>query len=286
MAKPSKLPQLTSLTLQYVPFKWSSPIFSDLRYLCLRTIPQYSIAIDRILYIINANTRLETLVLYIAAANTAVLPLSQTTLEHVTTFSIGGHFLLTTLLDCLSLPAVENLMIDIEAREPVEEILSQLLVRSNHPPVSRLSLSYMLHGSSSTLYYHTGSGVTSWNFLSDMDDLHTLQVGGAPFEPLLAILGTPEDDGLDQWFCPKLVALSMKGCRPTHSDCVGKLVQMVEARNPDPASGGVPMIAAGVTPTRLRHLELHDCTTLGLDVMQWLLKRIPEVVCTEPPFDR
>lgn len=280
------LQQLTSLTLQYVPFKWSSPIFSNLRSLCLRTVPQYSIALDRILYIINSNMRLETLALYVTSANPAVLPLTQTTLEHVKTFSIGGHFLLASLVDCLTLPVVENLMVDIEAREPIEEMLSQLLVRSNHPPISRLSLSYMMHSSNSAIYYHTGSGITSWNFLSEMEELHTLQVGGVPFEPLLAILGTPEDDGQDQWYCPNLVSLSMKACRPSHSDGVAKLVQTVEARNPDPASGMLPMSAAGVTPTKLRHLELHECASLGLDVIRWLQGRISEVICVEPPYDR
>lgn len=281
----NNLEHLSSLTLQYVPFKWSSPIFQNLQTLNLRTLPANTLALDRILYILSMNTQLVNLSLHITSANPAVLPLTPTTLEHVKSFAIGGHFLLAGLVDVLTLPAVDTLSIDIEARDPIEETLTNLLIRSSHPPVARLSISYGLHTAAAGIYYHAGSAVTAWNFLGEMDALRTLQVGGAPFEPLVAILGTPEDDGQDQWYCPNLVALSMKACRPSHSDGVAKLVQMVEARNPDPASGAVPVSAGGITPVKLRHLELYDCTPLGLDVIRWLNGRITDVVCTEPSFD-
>ena len=237
------------------------------------------------LYILSSNLNLESLTLHVTSANPAVLPLSPTTLENVKSFSIGGHYLMTQLVDCLTLPAVESINIDIEAREPVEDTIAQLLQRSNHPPVTRLSISYGLQAPHTGIYYHAGSSVTSWNFLSELDTLRTLQVGGAPFEPLVAILGTPEDDGQDQWYCPNLHSLAMRSCRPSHSDGVAKLVQMVEARNPDPASGGLPVTAGGVSPVKLRHLELHECAALGLDVIRWLKSRICDVYCTEPPYD-
>lgn len=281
----TNLPMLTSLTLQYVPFRWSSPIFRNLRSLFLRSLPGQSLAVDRILYILSSNPNLETLSLHISSVNPAVLPTSQTALEHLKTFSIGGHYLLAALVDCLTLPVLESLTIDIDARDPIEETLTQVLVRSNHPPVTWLSISYGLNTNNSTIYYHGGSAVTSWNFLGELDGLKTLQVGSAPFEPLVAILGTPEDDGQDQWYCPNLTSLLMKACRPSHSDGVSKLVQMIEARNPDPASGAVPVTAGGVSPVKLRHLELHDCAALGLDVMKWLKSRVPEVRCTDPTYD-
>ncbi|KIP10830.1 hypothetical protein PHLGIDRAFT_84540 [Phlebiopsis gigantea 11061_1 CR5-6] len=279
-SKPN-LQKLTKLTLQYVPFKWSSPMFTGLQSLCLRTVPQYTIALDRIVYIIKCNPRLEELALNIASATPAVLPMTQTTLEHVKSFSIGGHYLLGALLDCLALPTLEKLIVDIEARDPIEDMLTQLILRSDHPPITRLSLCYTTQ--SSPLYYHAGSGITSWQFLSDLEELQTLHVGGAPFEPLVAILGLPEDDNQDQWYCPRLVSFAMKACRPSHSEGVAKLVQMIEARNPD--TGAMPMAVAGVTPERMRRLELHDCATLGLDVVRWLQGRIHEVVCTEPTYD-
>lgn len=257
-------------------------MFTGLQSLCLRMAPQYSIALDRVAYIIKCNPRLEELSLNIATTTPAVLPMSPTTFEHVKSFSIGGHYLLGALLDCLMLPALERLVIDIEARDPIEDMLTQLILRSDHPPISRLSLCYTTQ--SSPLYYHAGSGITSWQFLSELDELQILQVGGAPFEPLVAILGLPEDDNQDQWYCPRLVTLAMKACRPNHSEGVTKLVQMIEARNPD--AGTAPMAVAGVTPERIRHLELHECATLGLDVVRWLQGRIPEVVCTEPTYDR
>ncbi|GJE86635.1 F-box protein [Phanerochaete sordida] len=281
----TNLPVLTSLTLQYVPFRWSSPIFRNLRSLCLRTLPGQSLAVDRLLYILSSNPNLETLSLHVSTANPAVLPTSQTALENMKTCSVGGHYLLAALVDCLTLPVLESLTMDIDARDPIEDTLTQLLVRSNHPPVTYLSISYGLSTSGAGMYYHGGSAVTSWNFLGELDGLRTLQVGSAPFEPLVAILGTPEDDGQDQWYCPALQSLLMKACRPSHADGVAKLVQMVEARNPDPASGAVPVTAGGVAPVKLRHLELHDCAALGLDVMKWLKNRVPEVRCTDPPYD-
>ncbi|EKM56947.1 uncharacterized protein PHACADRAFT_27714 [Phanerochaete carnosa HHB-10118-sp] len=281
----TNLPMLTSLTLQYVPFRWSSPIFRNLRSLCVRTLPGASFAVDRILYILSSNPNLESLSLHVSSANPAVLPTSQTAMEHLKTFSVGGHFLLAALVDCLALPVLGSLTIDIDARDPIEETLSQLLLRSNHPPVTWLSISYGLNTTTSGIYYHGGSAVTSWNFLNELDGLRTLQVGSAPFEPLVAILGTPEDDGQDQWYCPNLTSLLLKACRPSHTDGVAKLVQTVEARNPDPSNGAVPVTAGGVSPVKLRHLELHDCAALGLDVMKWLKSRIPEVRCTDPPYD-
>ncbi|CCM05965.1 uncharacterized protein FIBRA_08206 [Fibroporia radiculosa] len=108
----------------------------------------------------------------------------------------------------------------------------------------------------------------------------TLQIGSAPFEPLLTALGAQDDDGqADHWVCPNLTALAMRGCH-SHGDGVAKLVQMVEARNPEAGGAG-----GGVVPMRLKHLELYDCTTLGPDVLKWLKTRIEDVVCTEPAFD-
>ena len=130
-------------------------------------------------------------------------------------------------------------------------------------------------------------GVASWHFLAELDHLETLQVGSAPLEPLISALSAPDDEnGQDRWVCPILHTLAMRGCH-AHGDGVAKLVQMVEARNPDAGGGGGGggAVINGVAPTRLRHLELYDCTALGPDVTQWLKTRIEEVVCTEPSFE-
>ena len=154
--------QLRSLTLQNVPFKWSSPIFRNLRSLTLRALPTLHLSLDRILYIIAANQHLESLSLGFVSPNPPVLPLVPTTLPHLKSLSLGGHYLLTTLVDSLILPAIDSLILDIDAREPVEDTVTALLARSANPPLSRLSLAYGNNpASNSGMYYGPGAGVTS-----------------------------------------------------------------------------------------------------------------------------
>lgn len=298
--------QLRSLTLQNVPFKWSSPIFRNLRSLTLRALPTVHLSLDRILYVLAANPQLTSLSLHFVSPNPPVLPLSPTTLPHLRSLSIGGHYLLSTLVDSLVLPALDSVVLDIDAREPVEDTVTSLLTRSSNPPLSRLSLSYGLNPvSNSGLYYGAGAGVTSWHFLGELDHLRTLQVGGIAFEPLLTMLGAPDsDDGLDHWLCPNLVKLAMRDCH-THGDGVAKLVHMVDARNPELGyshassasagsgansnshshSGSGPGSGSAAAPARLKHLELYSCAPLGPDVIKWLKTRVDEVICTEPAFD-
>ena len=276
--------RLETLTLQHVPFKWSSPLFKNLRSLSLRSLPHDPHALDRILYILSANPQLENLSLYISSVVAAVLPLSPQTLEHLRTLSIGGHYLLSGVMDCLNLPSLESLNVDVDSRDPIEDIISNLMIRSHNPQVTHLSISNSsVMGHTGGLYYSSGAVITSWNFLADMEHLKYLQVGGCPMEPLVAVLDSPMDDGHDQWICPNLVSLSLRGCR-THPEGVSKLVRMVEARNP--GGSAPPMTALGVTPVPLRTLELYECASLGPDVVQWLRGRIDDVVCTDPTNDR
>lgn len=273
------------LTLQYVPFKWSSPMFQNLRSLSLRALPNNAHAVDRLLYVLASNPNLESLYLHSSSVNSAVLPLALTTLENLRTLSVGGHYLLSGLLDSLMVPSLESLIIDVDARDPVEDTISNLLQRSNHPEITSISISYNMNmGQSSGIYYGSGSVVTSWNFLAELEHLETLQVGGCPFDPLVSALDAPIDDGQDQWICPNLTLLSLKACHTHPSEGVAKLVRMVEARNPD--GGTLAMSALGVTPTRLQCMELFECASLGQDVVRWLNGRIEEVKCTEPTFDR
>jgi len=124
--------------------------------------------------------------------------------------------------------------------------------------------------------------VISWTFLADLNSLESLHVGGTPFEPLLTALGAPDEDQT-AWFCPNLTSVGMKNCH-VHSEGVAKLVQMVEARNPEASTATVTV--NGVSPKKLKQLELHDCANLGQDVIEWLKARIDDVEYTEPPYDR
>ncbi|KAI0329557.1 hypothetical protein GY45DRAFT_1304628 [Cubamyces sp. BRFM 1775] len=286
---------LRTLTLQHVPFKWSSPMLRNLRHLHLRSLPTVHIALDRILHIVAANPQLESLALHFNSPNQPVLPLSAVTLPELKTLNLGGHYLLANLLESLLLPTLDTLILDIEARDPIEEAVSALLTRSGNPPLTRLSLCYGASaGAHAGFYWGSSAGVTSWHFLGELEHLAALQVGSAQLEPLISALSAPdEDNGQDRWVCPRLLTLAMRGCH-AHGDGVAKLVQMVEARNPDIGAGGAgPGLGlggalfgvGGVVPARLRHLELYDCTALGPDVTKWLKTRIEEVVCTEPSFE-
>ena len=262
----------------------------NLRYLQLRSLPTVHIALDRILHIVAANPQLESLSLHFASPNPPVLPLTPCTLSELKTLNLGGHYLLSNLVESLMLPSLDTLILDIEARDPIEDTVSSLLTRSGNPPLTRLSLSYGTNtGPHAGFYWSSAAGVASWHFLADLDHLATLQVGSAPLEPLISALSAPDDDnGQDRWVCPNLTTLLMRACH-AHGDGVAKLVQMVEARNPDTATaggaGGGGAVINGVAPVRLRHLELYDCTALGPDVTKWLKTRIDEVVCTEPTFE-
>jgi hypothetical protein len=227
---------------------------------------------------LKQNPNLEQLSLHFISVSPAVLPLVPITLEHLKTFNVGGHFLLTDLVSSLVLPALETLVYDVDTRDAVEDTVSSLLLRSQNPPLQKLSVAYSLSlNGSSGMFYGQGAMVTSWHFLAEMEELRTLQVGGAALEPLVALLGAPEDDQQDQWYCPKLDSLALRNCR-AHGDSVAKLVRMVEARNPD---SGTAVQAAGVTPVNIKHLELYGCG-LGQDVASWLDERIDVVLCVEP----
>lgn len=281
------LPRLRTLTLQYTQFKWSSPMLrTNLRTLNLRSLPTSHFPLDRILYIISSNPNLEVLSLHFASVLPEILPLCPTHLPEMKELNIGGHYLLSRIVDALTLPVVETLNLDVEARDPIEDIISSLLVRSNKPPLTHLGVAY---GSSnaSAFYYGPAGIVISWAVLAELTMLESLQIGGTPLEPLLVALGPPDEDGVNHWACPNLVSLGMKNCH-SHSEAVAKLVQMVDARNPDSSAAGVggATVLNGITPVKLRQLEMYDCASLGQDVVQWLKGRIDEVVCTEPTYER
>lgn len=278
----ASLPNLRSITLQHTPFKWSSPMLKGLEHLTLRATPTSHLPLDRIQGILSASPQLKTLSIHFQGVLPSILTMSPLTLPNLTTFSIGGHYLLTQLVDTLVLPSLTSLTLDIESRDPIEDTLSSLLTRSCSPPLSHLSIAYGTASNAAPFYYGPGGIVISWNVLAELFHLRTLEVGGTPFEPLLTALGPPDDDSnsLTTWACPGLESVSMKNCH-SHGESVAKLVQLIEARNP--VGGAQAQAVGGVTPVRLKTLELLECPSLGQDVVRWLEHRVERVVCTEPP---
>ena len=301
------VPALKSLTLQYAPFKWSSPMLhASLETLNLRALPTAHLPLDRILYILSNNPHLRSLTIHFQGVLSAVLPLSNVTLPHLTKLDIGGHYLLTQIIDSLTLPALTDLTVDIEARDSIEENIIGLVMRSHYPHVEHLSIAYGSSSSASTYYFGPGGVMISWNTLfGEMAHLKSLHIGGTPLEPLLTALGPPGDDmhQLEAWACPGLEVLGMRNCN-AHSEWAVRLVQMVETRNPISGSshsssltsgsgaGGAGAASfsdasgSGTTPLRLKTLEMHDCTSLGQDVVKWLKDRIENVVCTDLTYER
>ncbi|KAG6810991.1 hypothetical protein H0H92_009531, partial [Tricholoma furcatifolium] len=270
------LPKLKALTLQYTPFKWSSPMLvKNLSSLNLRALPSTGLTLDRILYIVANNPCLESLTLNFSSVLPTVLPLSPTTLRRLKTLHIGGHAILLHLVDVLVLPALTELALDLEARDTVEDSICSLLVRSSDPPVVHLSIAYGLHIDTAYFYAPPLNLMLSWSaVLPDLPHLQSLHIGSTALEPLFVALSE------EPWLCPDLEELRMKGCH-MHSDGLGKLVSMVELRNPpDGALAQAPV-------KRLKSLELYDCAGIGEDVLEWLGSRVDEVVCTsDPEYDR
>ncbi|KAF9479470.1 hypothetical protein BDN70DRAFT_878746 [Pholiota conissans] len=281
------LPKLRTLTLQHTPFKWSSPMLRGLHTLNLRGLPTSHLPLDRLLHILSNNPELQSVSLHFQGVLPAILPLTNLTLPHVTSLALGGHYLLTQLLESLVLPVLDSLTLDIEARDAIEDIISSLLTRSNRPPIQHLSIAYGVAANAATFYYGPGGLVISWTaLLAELPHLKTLTIGGTSLEPLLTALGSPEDDPNQHqnlaWACPTLEVLGLRSCH-AHTEGVTKLVQMIEARNPH--NNGTAQSVNGVTPLRLARLELYECTNLGEDVMKWLHSRIGDVVCVDPAAD-
>ncbi|KXN82753.1 hypothetical protein AN958_02192 [Leucoagaricus sp. SymC.cos] len=128
----SLLPSLTSLTLHQVPFRWSSPIFSlsNLKRLNLRAPISPALPLDRIRFIISGNPRLETLALYFQGVLPNVLPLTPLVMREVKELKVGGHWLLSQLVDCLSTPKLSKLSLFVDPRESAEDVIVGLLTRS------------------------------------------------------------------------------------------------------------------------------------------------------------
>ncbi|KIM56708.1 hypothetical protein SCLCIDRAFT_131949 [Scleroderma citrinum Foug A] len=316
---PHPTPTLTSLALTNVPFKYSSPIFTagSLRALHLHGLASLSLPLDRVLHLITSNPSLESLALYFSALTPPVLPLpnpdiSPVRLSKLHTLRICGHPLLANIADVLVCPALQTLGVEVDlnaqinggmgmgmgghagmGREPVEETAIGLVRRSGHPDVTSLYIAYTTC-SSSSLGMGLGGSVISWSFLGEMASLEKLEVGGTQLEPLVGALRGAGGAGAGNLVCPRLKSVIVRDAQG-HPDAIAKLVQMVEARNPDvlPSDTGGGAGAAtgtgggdGTIPSKLRKLEIWDCVPLGADVVDWLKRRVEDVVIVDPPYSK
>ena len=79
---------------------------------------------------ISHNPHLQSLVLYFRGVLPNVLPLASLVIREVTEVRIGGHWLLSQLVDCLSTPQLKKLSLSIDPRESAEGTIIGLLTRS------------------------------------------------------------------------------------------------------------------------------------------------------------
>lgn len=272
------------------------------------------------MYIIDCNHELEFLSLTFQVTQQAVLPLNGTTLPHLKTMLLSGSYLLSTLLEALTTPALETLGLGFEPREPIEEAIASLLTRSGGPPLSRLTLSYT--GASP---FYAGLGTPgAWAFLAGAPAIRVFSVGQSSFENIVSALARPtsapmamsddeDDDGPvpvppgvavgagngdgdvgviaadiepGTWLVPSLERLSLRSCHTGSDSAIQKLIKLVEARNPLQIGNGNGNNVIEPHLTRLKTLEVHDCVQLGEDVLKWLRARVPEVKYTEPLYNR
>ncbi len=229
-----------------------------LKHLNLRAPLNPALPLDRIRYIIAQNPTLETLSLYFQGVLPNVLPLTPLKLDRVTSLRLGGHYLLSQLLDTLILPSLKSLTLLVDPREPVEDTISNLLTRSSssqtthtqsssHPTLQLEELSLGYESPTPSFMYYVPAGIiTSWRILLEkLPFLRALKIGGTPVEALLMALASGEDDGTGVSGCvaPRLEVLKMRGCM-LHSEAVLKLVQLVEVRNPE-GGGSVGVSSSG-----------------------------------------
>ncbi|EJD05622.1 uncharacterized protein FOMMEDRAFT_118794 [Fomitiporia mediterranea MF3/22] len=249
-----QLPNIRSVSLQYVPFRWSSPLIAgNLRTINIRSLSTPGIGghtstqmtLDRLLHIISSNPTLEHLSLHFQNAQPAVLPLETTRLNELKSLSIGGSFTLTPLLDALVTPSLESLTLNID-REAPEESISALLARSNSPPISFLSLAYQSQLGMGPYYGDAPPGLLPWGFLASLPHIKTLQVGHTALDVLVDALSHVEDEA-GSWLAPELEHLALRSCH-AHGDSVSKLVALVEARNP-PFPGSTSTLVNSTGPS-------------------------------------
>ncbi|KAG9011350.1 hypothetical protein FRB94_008634 [Tulasnella sp. JGI-2019a] len=109
--------------------------------------------------------------------------------------------------------------------------------------------------------------------------------------------GANNNNQMDEFLCPSLRKLVFRACIP-HADSVGKVIKLVETRNPSNSNANT-QVAAGWAPKRLRSLEFDGCGygasgaghvigggnnshgtsqsvagMMGPDVVEWLERRV------------
>ncbi|QRV81930.1 hypothetical protein RhiJN_09945 [Ceratobasidium sp. AG-Ba] len=280
--KPQMAPKLRSLELRNMPFAWNSPVLSGLTTLRLgqplamtsgsnvrrfQQMTLITLGLDRLLTLLQRNPRLENLEIHVQL-NDPLLPLEPTELPCLTSLSISGGRNASSLLEHIKLPALQVLDVHITARSDMDDVLSQLYVRSGSPPVREFR--YVAGQRTGWGSSFTGSGPFPVTFLDHISDtIRRLVAVKCTLQTLLSELADAREGNI---LCPSLRRLCLFECHSQHN-FVQQLIRLVDVRNP---AGSIGTANTGI-PWRLETLSLRGGPDLDTDVIDWLKTRVADV---------
>jgi hypothetical protein len=268
-------PALRNLTLDHVNFSWSSGVFTGLTHLRLHSpspliYHPHPASMDAIFGLLLNNPKLQVLDLCVQALQNSVLPHVETlTLPELTTLSLDGapHFI--TLLQHLCLERLQtvNIRFDVPQNLDFGESFRDLLVRSNYPPVTSLSVQHPYRMQETNLVY-----------LECLTDLQELSVSRLSVQDLVTALELRSPSGDGMVHCPNLTKLTMQNCpgRRDLDSVMPKLVKFVEKRT--------DMTTTGRVRKQLKSLKVFNCGVSVTGPQEvWLKSRLKEFVIEEYP---
>ncbi|KAG8906196.1 hypothetical protein FRB99_007412 [Tulasnella sp. 403] len=193
-------PNLRTLELRNVPFRYSSPLLAGLTTLKLvsSSLSVQPMTLNRVIAVLAASPNLKVLELnVVTTAN--ILPLSPVTLQHLEELKLGGHanqnLLIQQLLGQLIAPSLSTLIIEVECRTDASgmaETLNNLLIRSSGTFIKSFSYG---SGSGSSVSggpyssYHAGFPLA---LLPNLQYLEEMTITSCPVEPILQALASTQ----------------------------------------------------------------------------------------------
>ncbi|KAG9088489.1 hypothetical protein FRC07_012568, partial [Ceratobasidium sp. 392] len=277
--KPQMAPKLRSLELRNMPFSWNASVFSGLTTLRLgqplaltsgtnvrrfQQMTLITLGLDRLSKLLQRNPRLENLEVHVQL-NDPLLPLESTELPYLTSLSISGGRNASSLLEHIKLPALQVLDVHITARSDMDDVLTQLYMRSASPPIH--DFRYVAGQRTGWGSSFTGSGPFPVTFLDHISvSVRRLVAVKCTLQTLLSELADARESAI---LCPRLKQLCLFECYSQHN-FVQQLIRLVEVRNP----------AGSVGPSNtipLETLNLRGGPDLDTDVVEWLKTRVADV---------
>ncbi|KAG9008060.1 hypothetical protein FRB90_009135, partial [Tulasnella sp. 427] len=196
---PNTTPKLKKLELRYVPFRYSSPMLRNLSSLKLTngSVGMQGLTLSRVVTMLAASPRLESLELHINIANN-VLPLSTPlTLEDLRHLRLGGNQtpIVQQLVNQLITPSLSSLAIDLESRSDttgLPEAITGLLLRSSGAVLKSFSYGATSPTVSSGYYGSSYQTMFPTSVLPNLFHLEELTVAACDVIAILQVLASSQ----------------------------------------------------------------------------------------------